>query len=238
MSRHDSNPSPHTTASNPGRRRFIKQAGGAALGVGLMSGFSSLAFAAPRTIRIGYVTPRTGPLAPFAATDLFVIDQMRQKVLKDGIRVGNAMHPVEIIVKDSQSSTNRAATVAADLILDDQIDLMLVSSTPETTNPVSDQCELNGVPCISTVAPWQPWFFTRGGNPSAGFQYTYHFFWGLEDIIDVFTTMWSQLDTNQVVAGLWPNDGDGNAWSDAERGSRRYSRRRASRSWIQDAIRT
>ena len=30
----------------------------------------------------------------------------------------------------------------ADLILKDKIDLMLVSSTPETTNPVSDQCEL------------------------------------------------------------------------------------------------
>ena len=30
--------------------------------------------------------------------------------------------------------------------------------------PVSDQCEANGVPCISTVAPWQPWFFGRGGT--------------------------------------------------------------------------
>ena len=32
----------------------------------------------------------------------------------------------------------------------------LAAVTPETTNPVSDQCEANGVPCISTVAPWQP----------------------------------------------------------------------------------
>ncbi|MEM1400399.1 MAG: ABC transporter substrate-binding protein, partial [Pseudomonadota bacterium] len=125
---------------------------------------------------------------------------------------------VEIIVKDSQSNPNRAADVASDLILSDEVNLMVVSSTPETTNPVSDQCEINGVPCVSTVAPWQPWFFTRGGAPDAGFEYTYHFFWGLEDIIAVFTEMWGQLSTNQVVGGMFPNDGDGNAWGDPELG--------------------
>ena len=26
--------------------------------------------------------------------------------------------------------------------------------------------------------------------------------------------MWSQLDTNKIVAGLFPNDADGNAWGD------------------------
>ena len=91
---------------------------------------------------------------------------------------------------------------------------MLVSSTPETTNPVSDQCELEKKPCISTVAPWQPWFFGRGGKPDKGFDYTYHFFWGLEDIIGTFVSMWNALSTNKTVGGLFPNDGDGNAWGD------------------------
>src|SRR6202035_1675371 len=49
-------------------------------------------------------------------------------------------------------------------------------------------------------------------------QYTYHFFWGLEDVIASFTSMWSQLPSNKIVGGLFPNDGDGNAWSDAKRG--------------------
>jgi branched-chain amino acid transport system substrate-binding protein len=44
--------------------------------------------------------------------------------------------------------------------------------------------------------------------------FAYHFFWGLEDIIAVFTSMWGQIDTNKKVAGLFPNDGDGNAWGD------------------------
>ena len=40
------------------------------------------------------------------------------------------------------------------------------------------------------------------------FDYSFHFFWGLEDIIAVFTNMWNQLDTNKQVGGLYPNDGD------------------------------
>ena len=96
---------------------------------------------------------------------------------------------------------------------------MLVASTPETTNPVATQCEIEGVPCISTVAPWQPYFIGRQSNPGdpgswQPFDYTYHFFWGLEDVIAVFTNMWGQLETNKSVGGLFPNDGDGNAWGD------------------------
>jgi branched-chain amino acid transport system substrate-binding protein len=169
-------------------------------------------------IKIGYVTPQTGPLAAFGEADSFVISGI-QELVKDGLDVNGQNMSIEIIVKDSQSDPNRAAEVASDLILQDGVNLILVSSTPETTNPVSDQCELNGIPCISTVAPWQPWFFR---NPDAansgGYSYTYHFFWGLEDIIAVFLDMWNSQDTNKVVGGLWPNDGDGLAWSSPEVG--------------------
>ena len=199
-----------------GRREFLTAVSSSAVltSTGLLP---RVAFAAGRTIKIGYVTPRTGPLAPFAEADAFVIDQFKSQ-FGTGIAINGVKYPVEIIVKDSQSNPNRAAEVAADLILQSEIDLMLVSSTPETTNPVSDQCEINETPCISTVAPWQPWFFTRGGKPEKGFDWTYHFFWGLEDIVGVFNDMWSDVPTNKVVGGLWPNDGDGNAWGDAEAG--------------------
>lgn len=202
-----------------GRRDVIKAATAIAAGAGVASmlGWSNLAFAAGPTIKIGFVTPRTGPLAPFAEADTFVIEQMR-KLFAAGIDIGGVKHQVEIIVKDSGSNPSRASDVAAELILKNKIDLMLVASTPETTNPVSDQCELHKKPCISTVAPWQPWFFARGGKPEKGFDWTYHFFWGLEDIIAVFTGMWKAVKTNGVVGGLWPNDGDGNAWGDAKMG--------------------
>ncbi|MCL4289761.1 MAG: ABC transporter substrate-binding protein [Thermoleophilia bacterium] len=170
-----------------------------------------------RPLKIGYVTPQTGALAGFGEADTFVLAEM-EKRFADGLDVGGTTHPVEIVARDSESDPNRAAEVAGSLVLDDGVDLVLVEGTPETTNPVSDTCEANGVPCISSVAPWQPWFFGRNGDPAAGFQWTYHFFWGLEDIIAVFLSMWSQVETNKMVGAIWPNDGDGNAWGDPELG--------------------
>jgi branched-chain amino acid transport system substrate-binding protein len=146
------------------------------------------------------------------------------EVVKDGVTVGGSTYNIEVIVKDSQSNPNRAADVARELIVNDEVDLMLVASTPETTNPVSTTCEIEQMPNISTMAPWQPWFIGRQADPAGGppawtpFEYTYHYFWGLEDIIAVFLNMWNQLDTNKIVAGLFPNDGDGNAWGDPVNG--------------------
>ena len=195
------------------RRRLIEAGGALAAAAAL----PMAALAAGKAFKLGYVSPQTGPLAPFGEADSFVLAQVRE-TFKSGVKIGGNSVPVEIVVKDSQSNPNRAAEVAADLINKDDIDLMLVASTPETTNPVSDQCEVNEVPCVSTVAPWQPWFFARGGKPDSGFKYTYHFFWGLEDVIAVFTNMWKQLATDKIVGGLFPNDGDGNAWGDKQIG--------------------
>jgi branched-chain amino acid transport system substrate-binding protein len=200
------------------RRRLLKGAVGAGAALGLAPYVAtSSAFAASRTIKIGYVTPRTGPLAAFGEADAFSLAQM-QKVFAKGIRSGSNTYPVEILARDAQSNSNRAATVAQSLILDNDVDLILVGDTPDITNPVSDTCEANGVPCISSLAPWQPWFFGRKGDPKKGFKWTYHFFWGLEDIIAVFLDMWSQVPTNKVVGAIWPNDPDGNAWGDPKLG--------------------
>jgi branched-chain amino acid transport system substrate-binding protein len=205
---------PRRTQS-PDRREFLRLCSGAALTAGALA--SGCANKPPETIRIGYVSPQTGPLAAFGEADTYVLGQIRETV-KNGLVIGGKTYPVEIIVKDSQSSPIRAAEVAGDLILSDKVQLMAVASTPETTNPVCDQCELNETPCISTVAPWQPWLFPRGGDPARGFAWTYHFFWGLEDVIAVYTNMWSTVKTNKRVGGLFPNDGDGNAWGDPEKG--------------------
>jgi branched-chain amino acid transport system substrate-binding protein len=173
---------------------------------------SKNAFAAD-TIKIGYVSPQTGPLAPFGEADKWVIDQMKA-AFKDGLTIGGKKYDVQIVLKDSQSNPNRAGEVANDLVLKDKVALMLTAGTPETANPVSDVCELNEVPCISSVVPWQPWFFGRKGDPAKGFNFTYHMFWGLEDVIANFTNGWNSVQTNKKVGGLFPNDGDGNAWGD------------------------
>lgn len=193
------------------RREFLKQT--AATGVlAATSGLAMPAIAQSAAIKLGYVSPQTGPLAAFGEADKFVIDNFLATTKKMGLNY-------EVVVKDSQSNPNRAAEVAKELIVKDEVNLMLVSSTPETTNPVSTTCEAEETPCISTVAPWQPWFIGQQANPGdpgswKPFNFAYHFFWGLEDIIAVFTGMWAQVETNKKVGGLFPNDGDGNAWGD------------------------
>ena len=112
-------------------------------------GATQLVFGAD-LLKIGYVSPQTGPLAPFGEADKWVIDQMKT-AFKDGLMVGGKKFDVQIILKDSQSNPNRAGEVANDLILKDKVALVLTAGTPETSNPVSDACELNEVPCISSV---------------------------------------------------------------------------------------
>ncbi len=193
-------------------RRELLKTTAAGSAVALTSAFPMPAIAQNAAIKLGYVSPQTGPLAAFGEADSFVIDAFLTAAKAKGLNY-------EIIVKDSQSNPNRAAEVAKQLIVDDEVNLMLVASTPETTNPVATTAEAEGMPCISTVAPWQPWFIGQQGNPGdpaswKPFDYAFHFFWGLEDVIAVFTNMWAQVETNKKVGGLFPNDGDGNAWGD------------------------
>ena len=61
------------------------------------------------------MTPTTGPLAIFAEPDAFVLGEFKTAVA-GGIKIGSKTHPVEVIVKDSQSNPNRAAEVANELI--------------------------------------------------------------------------------------------------------------------------
>ena len=175
------------------------------------------AYAANPTIKVGHVSPRTGPLAGFAEADEFVLNGI-QAALAGGVENNGKTYTVEIISKDSQSNPNRAAEVAAELILSDEVDIMVAASTPDTTNPVADQAEVNEVPCITTDCPWQPYFFGRNGNPAEGFQYTYHFFWGLEDVIGNFLDLWGSSGAAKKIGGLFPNDADGNAWGHPELG--------------------
>ncbi len=195
------------------RRKLLKS--GAATGLALATpGLFAPAIAQGAKIRIGYVSPQSGPLAGFAESDAYNIE---------AFLASEAGANFEVIVKDSQSDPNRAAAVAKELIVDDEVNLMVVASTPETTNPVATTCEAEGMPVISTMAPWQPWFIGQQGNPGdpaswKPFNFAFHYFWGLEDVIAVFLNMWNQIETNKVVGGLFPNDADGNAWGNPEVG--------------------
>jgi len=74
------------------------------------------------------------------------------------------------------------------------------------------------VPCVSTDAPWQPYFFGRGANPAKGFDWTYHLFWGVELVSQVTADIFEGVPTNQVVGMLFGNDLEGNLFSDPVKG--------------------
>ncbi len=174
--------------------------------------------AAPKTIKIGQITPETGPIAAFGEPSKWVADAV-SKFLGDGIVVAGEKHRVEILNRDSQSNPNRASEVAAQLINNDRVDIMIASSTGDTTNPVADQCELAGVPCVTSDDPWQSWFFGRKGDPKKGFEWTYHFFWGFDMAANMFAEMWLTLPGSNKIAGVMlTNDPDGIAASDPVRG--------------------
>jgi len=164
------------------------------------------------SIKIGFVSPITGPASGFGEPDPYAIGLARA-AFKDGLTIGGTKYSVEIVSRDGQSTPSVGAQVAQDLIQNQKVDLMLATSTPETVNPVSDACEAAGVPCISTVVPWEAWYLGRGakvGQPSP-FKYTFHFCFGVEQFFNAYTHLWPQVTTNKKVGVLWPNDADGNA---------------------------
>lgn len=192
------------------RRQFIaaSAAGGAVLALGGRAAFAQ----AGDTLKVGFISPRTGPLAGFGQTDGYVLELAR-KALADGIEIGGKKYAVEIIDRDTQSDPSRAGQLAKDLINNQAIDLMLAVSTPETINPVSDACEAAGVPCLSTVMPWEAWYFGRGAKPGAPspFKWTYHFGFGVGEFFKTYISQWGLIDTNKKVGVMYPNDADGNA---------------------------
>ena len=135
------------------RRELIKSGSAAIAAHALLNANSASAQA--KVIKIGHVSPKTGPLAGFGEADAFILDQVRG-ILGKGLQSGGKTYKVEIVSKDSQSSGSRAAEVASELIQRDKVDLLVTSGTPDTTNPVSDQAEVNEVPCLATNCPWQP----------------------------------------------------------------------------------
>ncbi|HSP08662.1 MAG TPA: ABC transporter substrate-binding protein [Candidatus Dormibacteraeota bacterium] len=164
------------------------------------------------SIKIGFISPITGPASGFGEPDSYVISLAR-KAFAGGLSIGGTNYSVEIVSRDGQSTPSVGSQVAQDLIQNQKVDIMLATSTPESVNPVSDACEAAGVPCISTVVPWEAWYLGRGAKPGqpSPFKYTFHFCFGVEQFFKAYTHLWPQVTTNKKVGVMYPNDADGNA---------------------------
>src|SRR5579885_2122223 len=91
------------------RREFVKRAGVGAGGL-VISGVAAepvwaraRSYDASNTIKIGFVSPRTGPAAGFGEPDPYVLGLARKAFAK-GITVAGTHYAVQIIDKDGQST--------------------------------------------------------------------------------------------------------------------------------------
>jgi branched-chain amino acid transport system substrate-binding protein len=209
------------------RRTMLKGIGAGALAVGAGQVVSQLAFAKPAfgatssvPIKIGYVSPKTGAFADFSISDSYVLKKIRaSSAYAKGITVGGKHYSIQIIPVDTQSDPARAATAAQQLIQQQKVDLILTTSTPETTNPVAGAAQQFQTPCLATVVPWEAWYGGLGGNPgnpTTNYSYNAMFFFGLKEFAGTFIPMWKRIESKthapKVLAGMFPNDADGNAF--------------------------
>ena len=207
---------PKTWNASLTRRALLGNAGKLAATAVVSLPTFHVARAAEETIRVGFVVPLSGIRASFGASTKYTIDVVRS-ALKDGLDIGGKKYVVDIIVKDNQSNPTRSLQVGNELILNDKPDLILVSDA-EGGTAIANIADVRGVPQISSQGPWQGWAFQRKYDPAKGFPFTYHFFWGADELGVAYAKMWNGLPTNKKVGTLYADNDGGRAMSDPTHG--------------------
>jgi branched-chain amino acid transport system substrate-binding protein len=195
------------------RRNFVAAGSVVALS-GRAYGQTTASSSPETTLKIGFVSPRTGALAAFGEADGFVLDLNRAK-FTNGLTINGKTYGVTILDRDTQSDPARASQLTKDLINNENIDFVLTTSTPEVVNPAADACEASGVPCLSTIVPWEAWYFGRGAKPGqpSPFKWTYHFCFGGKQFAVSYLSAWNKggVATNRKLGVMEPGDADGMA---------------------------
>lgn len=202
----------HDGLASPARRKIL--IAGATAGAAMMvSGTRAFAAEGDAEIRIGFVHPMSGALALFGQCDPYILSLVRHTLAK-GLNIHGHRYRVTILDRDSQSSPSRASELANKLITQQNVHLMLSTSTAGTVNPVSDACEAAEVPSLATNDPLEAFFFGRGGKvgqPSP-FHWSFDFSFAMQQFANAYLSMWGQLKTNRKVAILYSNSAAGTAF--------------------------
>jgi branched-chain amino acid transport system substrate-binding protein len=158
-------------------------------------------------IVVGRVVPLTGALASFGSGTPFLeqqaIDYINDELGGIYIKEADKKLPVRLVYADSESNTTKASEAATKLIQSDKIDVMIVSNTVDTVNPVSAACERYNIPCISVDAPADAWL---AGGP---YTNSWHAFFNTENVLSCFADAWDLIDSNKKVGLLAANDAEG-----------------------------
>lgn len=153
-------------------------------------------------IRVGFVYPKTGDLASFGEFSeewtKYAVDQANAK----GITVDGQKAVISLITADSMSDPKEARKAAKQLINEKNIDIMITSKTADTTVPVSEICEKEGILCLSVDTPDDAWAVNNH-------RYSFHAGFDVASELNCFMEAWKQTSTNQRVGIMHPNDSEG-----------------------------
>jgi branched-chain amino acid transport system substrate-binding protein len=162
-------------------------------------------------ILIGHPNPTTGSLAGFGNASPWTDDRIVNIINSRGgiyIKEYGKKIPVKVKTVDTESNISMAIRVTTNLIVEDKVDLIVTSHTPDVVIPVSAVCEKYKVPCISTDCPVDPWL------ENGPYEWSYHVFWTVDSLVDLYAGVWDKYadQTNKTVGCLWPDDPDARAW--------------------------
>ena len=169
------------------------------------------------SIKIGHVSPRTGPLAGFGEADGFILEQVRG-ILAGGIAVGGkhlsgADHqqgqPVE-------REPRRRGRVRADPRRQGRPHRRRRDARHHQSGRRPGRGQRGAL--HHHQLPVAAVFLRPQGRSGQGLHLDLSFLLGPRGRDRAFLALWDSAPTNKVVGGLFPNDADGNAWGDPQRG--------------------
>lgn len=152
---------------------------------------------------IGRVVPASGRLSSFGKGTPYVEESAIQTInAQGGVIIDGKRCSLRLVCKDSESSVKGAERAAEELIREG-IDIMIVSHTADTVSPVSAVCEREGIACISVDAPASAWVM---GGP---YRNSWHAFFDNEREMLCFYDAWESIETNKTVGLMTANDSEG-----------------------------
>ncbi|MFJ9041895.1 ABC transporter substrate-binding protein [Streptomyces sp. NPDC102406] len=116
-----------------------------------------------------------------------------------------------MVSRGTRSCAEGARQAVAELVRDEDAQIILMLAGTQVLPAVADACEAIGTPCLSSAFPWQVYYYGRGADEKRPFSWTYR--WGLDDIAEIFADLWERMDDARRPVGCLWNDGPQGTWS-------------------------
>lgn len=148
-----------------GKKSMVKNILGVAVGLSIGMA-TTFAFAAD-PLKIGVVTTSTGPGSYLGEAEEKTIKLMVEMLNKQGGVLGRS---IELIHYDDGTNADRARTLMQRLVTEDQVSLVIGSSTTPNTLSMADVATRSKIPLISMAGakvltePLKPWLFVIPEN--------------------------------------------------------------------------